>query len=146
MRDSTTDKRRWTIAEIARTNSAAGSHYFDPGTLRFFNQRRSDFHVCQIAGRVFVYGRGRTWGWSNSVHAWSVAEFDPKTGEIEGYTTKGGDLLPDSLKMNHATTAADIRLALRAIAEPDRATCPSTDGRALEVWEMVRAEKAKAAK
>jgi hypothetical protein len=41
-----------------------------------------------------------------------VAEFDPKTGEVEGYTAKGAELRPVSLTMNHATEAADIRRAL----------------------------------
>jgi hypothetical protein len=125
-----------TVATIARANSAAGLHYFDRDTLRFFNQRRSDFRAVTVSGRVFVYGRGRPWG-IGDVHAWSVAEFDPATGR-----THSVDGLPHSLTMNRNTTAADIRLALRAVAD-NRATCPTANGHDLEIWDTVKAEMQK---
>jgi hypothetical protein len=110
-----TDKpARFTVAGIARRNQAAGGHYFDRDTLRFFDQRRSDFLSVTINGRIFVFGRGRRWTLgTGSVHAWSVAEFDPTDGDSRPYNkTTSRDLLPDSLTMNPTTTAADIRRAL----------------------------------
>ena len=126
---------RWTVASIARRNSEAGRHYFDRDTLRFFNQTRRDFRVAHIAGRVFVYGQGRDWGGEiqgNPIRPWSVAEFYPETGY-----THTVDAIPDSLTFDRNTTAAQIRLALRAVAE-SRVTCPTANGTDLEIWEAVK--------
>jgi len=129
-----TKPARFTVAEIARRNHAAGMHYFDADTLRFFSQRRSDFRAVTINGRVFVFGRGRPWLKSDGLARWSLAEFYPETGR-----THTVDQFPDSILYNEETTAEDIKLGLRAIAEPDRATCPTTNGRDLEIWDAVRA-------
>ncbi len=105
---------RFTVAEIASRNAAAGRHYFDRDTLRFFNQKRGDFRVYHVGGRVFVYGKGRPWTLgTGSVHVWSIAEFDTTDSDLRSFDkTTHGDLLPDSLMQNHATTAEDIRRAL----------------------------------
>jgi hypothetical protein len=106
--------RRYSVAEIANRNQAAGGHYFDRDTLRFFNQRRSDFRTATVGGRVFVFGRGRRWTLgTGSVHAWSIAEFDTADGDLRPFDkTTHRDLLPDTLTMNPTTTAADIHQAL----------------------------------
>lgn len=132
---SKTEKpNRWTVAEIARRNHDAGGHYFDADTQRFFNQRRGDFRTATIGGRVFVFGRGRPWLNPESINPWSLAEFYPDTGR-----THTVEAMPDAILHDPKTTAAQVRLALRAIAEPDHATPPTANGRDLEIWETVKA-------
>jgi len=74
---------RITIAEIAAHNQRAGGHYFDRGTLKFFGQRRSDFRVRSIDGRVIVYSRvHRGWNIAPEHGVASLAEYNPETGEV----------------------------------------------------------------
>ena len=99
--------KRYTVAEIAEANKQAGRYYFSPDTLRFFHQRRSDFSVFQTASRVYVYGRRSPSAWGAIDRPWTVGEFDPGTGEVDG-------CLPMELKHNPSTTARDILAALTA--------------------------------
>ena len=109
--------KRYTVAEIAEANKQAGRHYFSPDTPDFFNQRLSNFHAIRTpAGRVYVYGRGRPWGWrpSERLRPWSVAEYDIETGRMN-------DALTAELKQDPSTTAHQILTALVARDEEPRA-------------------------
>jgi hypothetical protein len=39
---------------IVGNNENAGGHFFDRGTLRFFNDRASNWDAWEIEGRVFI--------------------------------------------------------------------------------------------
>jgi hypothetical protein len=74
-----------TIAAIAAHNEKAGGHYFDKGTLRFFGQRRADFHARTLKdGRIVVYAfTHRRWdNVSFGGKPSSLAVYDPKTGDM----------------------------------------------------------------
>jgi hypothetical protein len=71
--------KRYTLAEIAAANEAAGYFYFSRSTLKFFNQRKGDFKVRHVAGRVFVFAPSR---WDGHLMGYSFAEFNPATGDI----------------------------------------------------------------
>ena len=71
--------KRYTIAEIAAANEAKGGFYFSKDTLKFFKQKRSDFKVKHIAGRIFVMAPSR---WDGHLMGYSVAEFNPETGDL----------------------------------------------------------------
>jgi hypothetical protein len=71
--------KRYTLAEIAAANEAAGKFYFSRDTLKFFKQKRGDFKVRHIAGRVFVFAPSR---WDGHLMGYSLAEFNPETGEL----------------------------------------------------------------
>jgi hypothetical protein len=71
--------KRYTIAEIAAANEAAGRFYFSKDTLKFFGQTRGMFKVRHVAGRVFVIAPSR---WNGRLMGYSFAEFHPETGEI----------------------------------------------------------------
>lgn len=71
--------KRYTISEIAAANEAAGNYYFSKDTLQFFKQKRGDFKVKHIAGRVFVFAPSR---WDGKLMGYSVGEFHPETGEV----------------------------------------------------------------
>lgn len=101
--------KRYTLAEIAAANEAAGNFYFSRDTLRFFKQKRGDFKVKHIAGRVFVFAPSR---WDGKLMGYSFAEFNPATGDISkpkehpGTCWKLSDVedFLDSLKQNEAVT------------------------------------------
>jgi hypothetical protein len=42
------------IREIAAKNAAAGGHFFDKGTLRFFNDSIGNWDTFRIGERVFI--------------------------------------------------------------------------------------------
>jgi hypothetical protein len=42
------------IREIAAKNAAAGGHFFDKGTLRFFNDSIGNWDAFRIGERVFI--------------------------------------------------------------------------------------------
>ena len=42
------------IREIAARNAAAGGHFFDRGTLRFFNDSIGNWDAFRIGDRVFI--------------------------------------------------------------------------------------------
>jgi hypothetical protein len=42
------------IREIAAKNAAAGGHFFDRGTLRFFNDSVGNWDAFRIGDRVFI--------------------------------------------------------------------------------------------
>ena len=70
--------KRYTLAQIADAVTAAGSHYFERDTLRFFGQCRSSFKVRHVAGRVFVLAP--SYWFFNGVKrliGYSFAEFTP---------------------------------------------------------------------
>ena len=72
-----------TIAQIAAHNQRAGNHYFDRDTLKFFGQRRGDFRVRKIDGRVIVYCRvHRGWNTAPEHGIATLAEYNPETGEV----------------------------------------------------------------
>ena len=71
--------KRYTLAEIAAANEAAGQYYFSRDTLRFFKQKKGDFKVRHVAGRVFVFAPSR---WDGRLMGYSFAEFNPATGDI----------------------------------------------------------------
>lgn len=52
------DIRAANIHEIAASLAAAGSHFFDPGTLRFFGDRVSNWAAHWIGGRLFIRNIG----------------------------------------------------------------------------------------
>ena len=79
--DALEDRCRPTIAHIAERNAAAGGYYFSRDTLRFFGQRRSDFKVHVVKGRVFVQASSYQGG---NYTGESFAEFNPKTGCMSG--------------------------------------------------------------
>jgi hypothetical protein len=72
--------KRYTLAEIAAANEAAGNFYFSRDTLRFFNQRKGDFRVRHVAGRIFVYAPSVREG---RLMRYSLAEFHPETGRLD---------------------------------------------------------------
>jgi hypothetical protein len=45
---------RLNIREIAAKNAAAGGHFFDKGTLRFFNDSVGNWDAFRIGERVFI--------------------------------------------------------------------------------------------
>jgi hypothetical protein len=71
--------KRYTLAEIAAANEAAGNFYFSRDTLKFFNQRKGSFKVRHVAGRIFVFAPSR---WDGHLMGYSFAEFFPETGDI----------------------------------------------------------------
>ncbi len=85
--EAVTKRCKPTIAYLAERNAAMGGYYFSRDTLKFFGQRRSDFKVRVVAGRVFVQAASyQTSGCSaNSYGRYmgeSFAEFNPKTGDL----------------------------------------------------------------
>ena len=85
-----TTGRAPSIADIARRLEAAGSHYFDRDTLRFFGQTRRDFRARYLKdGRLVVYARThRGWdcGFEGAVS--SLAVVDMVAGDTHGIFDK----------------------------------------------------------
>lgn len=56
-------RKAWTVAAIARRNKAAGGHFFDRGTLKFFGETMSSYGVKAAGGKVFVVRKsdGKKW-------------------------------------------------------------------------------------
>lgn len=54
--------RKVYMGAIVGNNEAAGGHFFERSTLRFFNDRPGNWDAWEIAGRVFIrnarHGRG----------------------------------------------------------------------------------------
>ncbi len=80
---------RWTIARMKQANKAAGMHFFDPDTLRWWNSKiyqpvegpggvyfaTSEFHNATAPARF-------------SVRRWHPEDSSVETiGEIQGYAT-----------------------------------------------------------
>lgn len=73
-----------TMDEIRNANRNAGSHWFDPDTLRFFSSRISD-SVYEGPGGIFFVTSEQRKGWGSIPDAprlYSVRRFEPKTGGI----------------------------------------------------------------
>lgn len=47
-------EHRYTIAEIAAANAAAGYYFFSRDTLRFHKDKRSNWSVRHIGGKVYI--------------------------------------------------------------------------------------------
>ena len=93
---------RLTIAQIASHNMHTGGHYFDCDTLRFFGQTRRSFSIYVYKGRTFVLDpSGGTW----PRKLWSVAEYDPTTGDMDS---------PRHIVTDGLETRAEVRAAIRA--------------------------------
>lgn len=71
------------ISEIKARLEAAGSHYFDRGTLRFFGQRVRDFRARYLRdGRLVIYARThRGWDIAPEHGVSSLAVVDMETGD-----------------------------------------------------------------
>jgi len=70
--------KRWTVNEIKRFMRAAGSHWFDPNTMRFF-ETEVERSVYQGPGGVyFVTSEQPPYG----PRRWSVRQFWPSAAEI----------------------------------------------------------------
>jgi hypothetical protein len=74
-----------TIYDINRAVSD-DSHYFDRATLRFFNQRLSDFSVWNIKGRYFFAAISK---WGDRIMGVSAMEFKPEYNNNGEYINKG---------------------------------------------------------
>lgn len=103
-----------TLSEIVRANIGAGYQFFDRTWLEWFGQRISDFAVYQYQGRVFVHARSRGFRiplTRKVCHPWTVAEFDPATGNVVGVK------LGDEIILSEFTDAQDIEEALEAYVD-----------------------------
>ena len=73
-----------TMSSIVAANKAAGGHYFDKDTLKFFGQKLSDFKVKMVGERVLLVAyTHREWNLKFEGKPASLAEFNPATGEIK---------------------------------------------------------------
>lgn len=79
-----------TIREMAQANKAAGNHWFEPDTMRFFASRvSSETYECADGRWLFVSSECPPRG----VRRYTVRSFDPKTagvdtvGEFQAYAT-----------------------------------------------------------
>lgn len=104
---------RITISQIANHNKAAGGHYFRRETLKFFNQRQSDFRIYQTKGRIFVYAPSFWESWTTGKlekMGYSIGEYNPETGDVSGVKLPGG--------FNNRPMSADaVKSALNTLAE-----------------------------
>jgi hypothetical protein len=65
--------------EIKRANARAGQHFFEEGTMRFFNSRVGDTVHCGPGGIFFVTSEQFD---DSSPRRYTVREFVPATGRI----------------------------------------------------------------
>jgi hypothetical protein len=74
----TTTLKRWTVNTIKEHMRAAGSHWFDPDTMRFFGTRVEPTVYQGRGGVYFVTSEQPPHG----KRAWTVRQFDPTTDDI----------------------------------------------------------------
>ncbi len=88
-RRSRNPEKRWTLADIKAANHAAGNHFFDRATMKFFNDRASNFGVRHEGGKIIVYRKKNTYQTLGNGTRFIAGqggaeyEFDPKTGRIK---------------------------------------------------------------
>ena len=81
--------KRWTLAEIKRANERGGGHFFDRKTMKFFNDKMSNFGVRHVGGKVIVYRKKNRYQ-SDGNRKFVSGEggkqyvFDPATGAVRG--------------------------------------------------------------
>lgn len=86
----------WILSTIRRANIAAGGHWFDRSTLRFFNSRVYRT-VYQGPGGVYFV----SWESYDGINGdFTVRQFNPDTGDVRTY----GDI------MSHKTRKAAVGL------------------------------------
>ena len=87
------DYRTVTTWEIRRENSAAGFHFFDQATMRFFSSRV--LPTVHTDGLRLLFVTSERDEQRNQPRRYTVREFDPTTAEIISHGFQ-----------NHATAAA----------------------------------------
>lgn len=92
--------RKWTIAEVAGANRAAGLFFFSPDTMKCFGDQVSSFSVVHAEGKVYVKRVKAPGKHPDRKEAakliGQLREFNPETGSI-GPPLKYQDL-PESLR------------------------------------------------
>jgi hypothetical protein len=68
------------ITDIKRANKAAGNHWFEPATMRFFNSKVESRIYEGPGGVYFVTSERRE---RDMPKRYSVRVFDPSTGDID---------------------------------------------------------------
>ena len=68
------------ITDIKRANKAAGNHWFEPATMRFFNSKVESQVYEGPGGVYFVTSERRE---RDMPKRYSVRVFDPSTGDID---------------------------------------------------------------
>lgn len=95
-----------TIREIKQANAAAGFHFFDRTTMRFFHSRVEGRTYEGPGGIYFITSEQFHGSISSEPRKYTVRRFYPKTGDID---TVG--------KFNEIVTRLDARLDARLLAK-----------------------------
>lgn len=75
--------KTWTITEIKQANRAAGNHYFEPATMRFFDSRVERRVYSGNGGVYFVTSEQFHGSQGTAPRRWTVRQFHPETGDID---------------------------------------------------------------
>jgi hypothetical protein len=76
-------KHKWTMAGIRAKNKAAGYHWFDKASIRFFDTKLPNI-VKQGPGGVYFVSSEQFHGSMRSApRRYTVRSFDPVTGEVD---------------------------------------------------------------
>lgn len=101
-----TTAKLWTINDIKAANRAAGFHWFDPDTMRFFGTRILPT-VYQGPGGVYFVTWDKKGFDERQGYGATVRTFDPETGST-GTAKEGGDIGSISSKSKAGRIAANL--------------------------------------
>ena len=78
-----TNRAVLTIRHMMKANRAAGHHFFDPDTMKFWQSRvEPDIYECPTNGLIGFVTSEVLDGQENGVRTWAPRWFDPNTGRV----------------------------------------------------------------
>jgi hypothetical protein len=75
----------WNITAIKHANKTAGKHYFEPGTMQFFDSRVLSYVYQGPGGVYFVTSEQFHGSTGSKPRAFTVRRFNPETAAIDTF-------------------------------------------------------------
>ena len=80
-----TQKKKWTISDIRRTNAETGGYFFSKDTMRFFKSRVLPYVYQGLGGIYFVTADQMVSSSGPELRKFKVRKFNPETGDVRTY-------------------------------------------------------------
>lgn len=128
-----------TIKYVKEICDSHGYKYFDAGTMRFFNQKLSDFKIYPIGGNKY-YLEAPSY-WDGELMGYSCQIYNDAEGTLEDTRLDDDEkLLPIQQKLEAVKEKQEARLNSRQVTIYEQGVCPKCGSEELE-YESIQIDK-----